>query len=229
MAKSKRGQIDFSANNNLVVAAHEIKSPLSLIRQLALTLDDKCIDPKQKKIINRIILSAEKSIRFTSNITKCANLTEEMFPLETVNAYQICDEVANELYPLYVNSGKKIEVIKKKKTELIVANRDLLRRILLGFGDNSLYYANNDTVEFSIRNRSSKNTIINLKDTGPSVSYDKNLLKHKSIRPESSGIGLVLAENFANFMNGKTGYIKHRNGMSYYVDLIKSEQLGLFV
>ena len=46
-------------------------------------------------------------------------------------------------------------------------------------------------------------------------------------RPQSSGLGLYIASQFADCMNGKIGFIRHRDGSTFYVDLQASRQLSL--
>ena len=215
--------IDF---NNLIFAAHELKSPSSLIRQLALSIDDDNLTLNQKKSLHRIVLSAEKSLRLTTGLTKAANLTPELFPLEPLNVYQICEEVAAELQPLYQARGKRISVKKSRISPLMIANKDLVYQILLGFADNSLYYSKNNNLEFEIKTCSDR-ILTSLRDYGPKIKLDKEETTWAQ-RPESSGIGLKIASYFANFMNGQIGSISHKNGMTFYVDLAKSQQMRLF-
>ena len=46
-------------------------------------------------------------------------------------------------------------------------------------------------------------------------------------RPSSSGLGLYVAGQFAEAMNGKIGATRHRDGVTFYVDTTASTQLSL--
>lgn len=214
----------------IVSAAHELKSPVALIRQLALSLDEiGDINDKQAEYLRRIVLTSERSLRLTENLTRAENLNSELFATEPVNVQQLCEEVANELFPLYQAYGRTIKVIKRRKAPLAVANRDLLRRILLGFGDNSLHYAGGSGVEFNLG--VVNNLVrIGLRDEGPTLvglGQEKHQTQQRYYRPESSGLGLIIAEQFADAMSGKLGTVRHKNGMTYYVEMLQSEQLCL--
>lgn len=52
--------------------------------------------------------------------------------------------------------------------------------------------------------------------------------KRKSIRtrPESSGLGIYVASQFAQAMDGEIGLIRHRDGLTFYVELPLSRQLS---
>jgi integral membrane sensor signal transduction histidine kinase len=46
-------------------------------------------------------------------------------------------------------------------------------------------------------------------------------------RPESSGLGIYVANQFARAMNGRIGLIRHRDGLTFYVEMPISRQLSL--
>jgi len=215
---------------DVVAAAHELKSPVALIRQLALNLKDldNLTESTRQDYISRIILTSERSLRLTSILTQSEKINEELFNTEPINIKQLCEDVAHELTPLYKAYGRKIMVKGRRSAPLVVANRDLLRRILLGFGDNALHYSNKEAV-FNLAHNANK-IRVGLRDFGPSLSginINNQIKQQRIYRPESSGLGLVIAKRFADAINGNIGTIRHRNGMTYYVDVIKSEQLCL--
>jgi K+-sensing histidine kinase KdpD len=121
---------------------------------------------------------------------------------------------------------------------LMVANRDLLRRIIMNFSDNALHYSEPGTVvHLQIQALKDSGMIrVGVRDFGPALSSDmwqslqKKLSKAPqaiSARPQSSGLGLYIASQFALAMNGQIGATRHRNGATFYVDLQASEQLSL--
>ena len=65
------------------MAAHELKTPLALIRQLALLLDDDLTSSADKtQIQQRIIRTSEQALQLTIDLANSANLTPSLFPLE---------------------------------------------------------------------------------------------------------------------------------------------------
>ena len=155
---------------DVVAAAHELKSPVALIRQLALNLKDldNLTESTRQDYISRIILTSERSLRLTSILTQSEKINEELFNTEPINIKQLCEDVAHELTPLYKAYGRKIMVKGRRSAPLVVANRDLLRRILLGFGDNALHYSNKEAV-FNLAHSANK-IRVGLRDFGPSLS-----------------------------------------------------------
>ncbi|HRN90331.1 MAG TPA: HAMP domain-containing sensor histidine kinase [Candidatus Saccharibacteria bacterium] len=231
-------QIDIGLSP-IIAAAHELKSPLALVRQLSLMLESgQANDIESKRMLRQISLTSERALRLTSDLTRAANLTDAMFQLEPINPQQLCEDIVHELTPLFSAHGRSVRLVTRKHPLLLVANRDLLRRIIMNFSDNALHYAGADSsVEIQIRTLNHGKTIrLGVRDFGPSLSSDMwRSLRSKlatapqavNARPLSSGLGLYIAGQFADAMNGRIGVTKHRDGATFYVDLFASHQLSL--
>lgn len=227
----------------LTAAAHELKAPLALVRQLALRLEDDLenehlSDSQKLKLLQQITLTSERALRLTSDLTKAARLDSMLFNLEPINPEQLCRDIVSELTPLFEAYGKSVSVVGRKHPLLLVANRDLLRRILLGFSDNALHYTQPGTaVHLQIKAFKKAGTIrIGVRDFGPALSSDmwhklqkklKTAPQAVHARPESSGLGLYIAHQFAEAMNGTIGAVRHKDGATFYVELQASSQLSL--
>lgn len=217
------------------VAAHELKSPLALIRQLSMIDSlDEYTTQEVLELFEKIYLTSEKALRLTTDLTKSERLKDGLFELEPINPLSICEEVANELTPLFKARGRRIEVARRRSAPLIVAHRDLLRRILLNFADNALNYAQTDEPVIISTSAASDGARVRLgvRDFGPGLP--SNLRQDLrsgptpiSRRPASSGLGIYLSHQFAEVMNGRVGAISHRDGASFYVECEGSAQLRL--
>lgn len=223
----------------LIAAAHELKAPLALVRQLALTLQDETLTKEQRsRMYDQIILTSERSLRLTTDLTKMARLDDALFQLEPINPEQICRDVASELRPLFEAHERSLEIKGRRHPLLLVANRDLLRRIVLHFSDNALHYSEPGTaVELQIKALKDAGMVrIGVRDYGPALSSamwrdlkDKLAKAPQTVhaRPESSGLGLHISSQFAEVMNGKIGAVRHRDGATFFVDLPASYQLSM--
>ncbi len=223
----------------LVAAAHELKAPLALIRQLSLGLELGLADVEHtQRIIKQIILTSERGLRLTRDLTRTTRLDDGLFALEPINSHQLCEEVAHELTPLFKARGRELRVATSRKQLLAVANRDLLRSILVNFSNNALEYA--DTLSPVMIKTSScgdgEQVRVGVRDYGPAVPTDvwhrmqRNLGVSPQMlqnRPSSSGLGLYIAGQFAEAMQGSIGATRHRDGATFYVDLLASRQLTL--
>jgi len=222
-----------------LAAAHELKSPLALIRQLSLELEAGECSPKEAEVIARqITLTAEKALRVTTGLTKTARLEDGLFTLEPLNPVSLCEDVVEELAPLYRAKGREIHVAKRSRPLLGLANKDLLRRVLLSFGDNALHYSEGKSpVIVSAAMHHQGNRIrLGVRDYGPAVpthAWDKlasslgERPQPMHDRPESSGLGIYVARQFAEAMSAEVGATRHRDGATFYIDISTSTQLRL--
>ncbi len=223
----------------IIAAAHELKAPLALTRQLALRLGDPSLsEVERERLTHRIVLTSERALRLTSDLTKAARLEDALFTLEPINPEQVCRDIVAELTPLFEAYGRSVSVRTRRHPLLLVANRDLLRRILLNFSDNALQYSEPGTaVQIQIQAfRKAGYVRLGVRDVGPAVSSDMWRRLQKTIatapqpvhaRPGSSGLGLYIAGQFADIMQGSIGAIRHRDGATFYIDLPASQQLSL--
>lgn len=220
-------------------AAHELKAPLALVRQLALRLENDALTETQRhRLLEQTILTSERALRLTGDLTKAARLEYALFELEPINPEQLCQDVAAELSALFEAYGRQLEVKTRRHPLLLVANRDLLRRILLNFSDNALHYSQpGSAVQLQVQALKKAGTIrVGVRDYGPALSSDMWRTLQKKLgtapqavhaRPESSGLGLYIAGQFAEAMNGTIGALRHKDGATFYIDLQASTQLSL--
>lgn len=225
--------------SDAAIIAHEVKAPLATIRQLALEIESGMSDPKDTAAIaEQIRLTSERSLRLAANLTKAQRLQAALFDTAPLNAYQLCQDVQYEMAPLYRANDKQLVLRRIRRVPPVIANHDLLRRVILNFADNALRYSDEKgVVELYIELLRSKGLLrIGVRDYGPALPpklweelqrIDGRRTEPVHARPDSSGIGLVLAHQFAAAMGGSIGAIRHRDGASFFVDVSVSKQLSL--
>lgn len=237
MAVREWSDADFGGLPSVLVAAHELKTPLSLIRQMALLLDDDLTSEADKKQIQqRIVQTSEQALQLTVDLANSANLTPSLFPLEPVNPLAICQQIAAETRFNAVLYGRKISWPQRgRNSRLVLANRTLLGRILANFLNNALKYTEDDS-EIKVSVKAVGGAVrLSVRDFGPMMSLreyrrlldEMDARKTVRTRPESSGLGIYVASQFARAMNGQIGLIRHRDGLTFYVDMPISRQLSL--
>jgi signal transduction histidine kinase len=222
--------------NGVFVAAHELKSPLILLRQLALSLDTE--DEKSlEKTKNRMIQVSERALRQVNDLTKISRLEDGLFALEPVSVRAVCDDVTRELRYLYRENHRDIFEKYTNKSRLVVANYDLLYSVIYNFCSNAMHYSDEGTkATISVRDKKGK-IEIQVRDFGPALPTKIwKEMKHGwvneptsiAMRPGSSGLGLFIASKFSRYMNGEVSAIRHKDGTSFTLILPVSKQAGLF-
>ena len=230
--------MESSGVNPITAAAHELKAPLALMRQLAFALETEEDPAARTRLLERMTLTADRALRLTTDITRAARLEDALFSLEPLNPEQICRDIVSELTPLFAAHDRAIAYASRRNPLLLVGNRELLRRILMNFSDNALHYtAPGTTVTLDITSHRSKGVVrIGVRDIGPAVparlwrslqGETPATPQPLAARPQSSGLGLMLARQFADVMHGRIGVTRHRDGATFYVELRASEQLRL--
>ncbi len=226
----------FGANSSAMIVAHELKGPLSLSRQLALSLDFEDSIVGAREIGRQIVATSERALRQVEDLTRIARLEDAMFEMEPVNPRIVCDEVVSELWRLFEFNRRELMINYRNKRKLVVANRQLLRSVVYNFCLNAMNYGGEELPSIvSIYEKGDK-IRIDVRDYGPTIPTKiwreiKNGFVKKPVdiamRPGSSGLGLYIAAKFANYMNSNFGLVRHRDGTSFYIDLPISGQLSL--
>ncbi|HEY0965425.1 MAG TPA: HAMP domain-containing sensor histidine kinase [Candidatus Saccharimonadales bacterium] len=212
------------------ILAHELKSPLALIRQLTFELESSELSLGERdELARQIRLTSERALRFASDIANTGRRQQELFNTAPLSSSVVCLQVVQEIQPLYKAHGRSFDFNKKSRDYLAVANPDLLHRILMNFADNALEYSDpssvvevyttllrkRDRVRFGVRDRTSLHGRKNAGAKPSQLPYDRH------------GLGLMIAQEFAGAFGGKIGTTRHRDGNSFYVDLMISKQLKL--
>ena len=226
----------FGANSSAIVVAHELKGPLSLSRQLALSLDYEDSLEGAREIGRQIVATSERALRQVEDLTRVARLEDAMFEMEPVNPRIVCDEVVSELWRMFRFNRRELLIDYRNKRKLVVANRQLLRSVVYNFCLNAMNYGGEELPSLvAIRDKGDK-VRIDVRDYGPTVptkvwrEIKDGIVKKPvdiAMRPGSSGLGLYIAAKFANYMRGDFGLVRHRDGTSFYIDLPVSGQLSL--
>jgi len=218
-----------------VVVAHELKAPLSLVRQLALSLDFEEDMQGVREVGRQIVATSERALQQVNDLTRIARLEDAMFEMEPVNPRVICDEVVGELWRLFEFNRRELRIKYRNKRRLVVANPQLLHSVVYNFCLNAMNYGGEELPsEITVLDRANKIRIA-VRDYGPAVPTKiwreiKDGFVNKPVatpmRPGSSGLGLYIASKFANYMGSDFGLIRHRDGTSFYIDLPVSGQLS---
>ncbi len=221
--------------NGILLAAHELKAPLSVLRQLAFSLE---LDTSANEHIRSEMISvSDRAIKQVNDLTKISRLEDGLFELEPVSVRAVCDDVSRELSYLFRHNQRNLCIKYSNRSKLVIANHDLLYSVIYNFLLNAVHYSGIETKSELIVKEKSGLIRIMVRDYGPALPMDiwremkcGWIKKPTSIamRPGSSGLGLYIASKFSHYMNANVGAIRHRDGTSFFVDLPVSRQVRLF-
>lgn len=220
--------------DGVLAAAHELKAPLAVLRQLALSLGELSVE--DERLRGDMVRVSERAIKQVNDLAKIRRLEDGLFEMEPVAVRPVCDEVVNELKYLFREEGSEVQVRYSGRARLAVANRELLKSVIYNFVVNALHYAEEGSCsELSVRDAEGK-VRVEVRDFGPALPTDvwremRDGYVEKptaiAMRPGSSGLGLYIASKFARYMRAEVGAVRHKDGTSFYVALPTSRQLSM--
>lgn len=223
--------------NGILVAAHDLKAPLSLLRQLALSMELAPDQTARTRIQAQMVSVSDRALRQLNDLAKIARLEDGLFNTEPISIRGLCEEVYRELDPLFRFETRQLERRYRNHSRLVVANRELLHSILYNLCTNAIRYSYQDTVSSLAIADAHGKIRVSVRDFGPALpskiwqSLRKEGLSQPvavPMRPNSSGLGLYIASQFAKYMHANFGAVRHRDGTSFFVELPVSKQISLF-
>ena len=221
---------------SIAVAAHELKAPLALIRQMSLLIEDGQLSLAEARLMQRrLTLTAERSLALVQDLARTVNVQPTLFPLEPVNPLALLTQLAHQSRDMLRLYDRRVTWPRTGKKRLVVANPLLLGRIMMNFLDNAMRYSEaGAAIRVTVRQAGTM-VRLGVRDFGPMMSLAEyrqlvdEMTTRKSVRtrPDSSGLGVYIAATFARAMGGQVGLIRHRDGLTFYVDVPLSEQMSL--
>ena len=221
--------------DGILVAAHELKAPLAVLRQLALSFGE--MNEEGETIRSEMVQVSERAIKQVNDLAKIRRLEDGLFKMEPVSIREVCDAVSNELSMLFRFNNRNLYIKYSNRSRLVTANRELLYSVIYNFLLNAMHYSSQETQSELIVKESGGKIKVLVRDYGPALPVEvwremkRGWLKKPTsiaMRPGSSGLGLYIASKFSKYMNAEVGAIRHRDGTSFYVDLLISKQMSLF-
>lgn len=217
----------------LSILAHELKTPLVVIRQLALTLDLATNELQKQQLQSDLVSVSERALRQITDLSRLSHLNYELFPLEPLSIRAICNDVLRDLRPLQSAQHRFIQPSYKNRRPLVIANQQLLYSMIYNFCANAVYYSEDHSTARLSLSEHQEHMKIQIRDFGPALpsSIWKLLKSHNlkaplniPMRPGSSGLGLFIASIFATHLGTEINVIRHRDGTSFYFYLPLSKQ-----
>jgi len=186
LASGFRVQREFTAD-----AAHELRTPLSILRTRLDTLDDRQI----AKTFDRDIASMT---RIVSQLLDIAELDAfEIEPGEKADLHEACAEIAAFLAPLALKEGKEIALLGSNGPVWVKGNTEMIKRAIRNLGENAIKHTPaKTTVEFVVTDEG----VVSVRDSGPGIADDDRALifrrfwRRNRNEPGNTGLGLPIVQ-----------------------------------
>jgi signal transduction histidine kinase len=189
-----RLQREFTAD-----AAHELRTPLSILRTRVETLDNP-------SIATALLQDIEAMSRVVGQLLDIAEL--EAFaidPAEVADLQAVAAEVAGFIAPLALEQGREIALLGVTTPVFVKGNAEMIKRAIRNLAENAIRHAPKDTVvEFVVE----EGGTVTVQDRGPGISdEERELIFHRFWRRDrnsqgSSGLGLSIVQRIAELHGG---------------------------
>jgi K+-sensing histidine kinase KdpD len=243
---NKPGEQPLLGGESAVVAAaaHELKSPLTLITYIAQILSDESLNlsnQERLQYIQRLKIVSQRSLRLIQHLTVSYRLEDAQsnfrFNLGPVNAREVCEAVLHELTPYAREYNQHLQLATNSRAQLVVANRDILYDVVVNLVDNAIRH-NESGSEVAVQTNYRSGLLrLAVHDNGAAISQ-RELLRLRSTlgrgpqpfagHAGTSGLGLYIVSQLTGAMGGALGMGRAKQGTTFFIDLARSKQLGLW-
>jgi signal transduction histidine kinase len=208
-----RIQRDFTAD-----AAHELRTPLSILRTRLDLLEDK-------QTGQALLQDVEGMAHIISQLLDIAELDAFVVdPGEKADLQAVAAEIAEFVAPLALAQGKDIALLGATEPVWVKGNPEMLGRAIRNLAENAINHTPPGTaVEFVVE----KNGTVSVLDHGPGIAEDeRNLIFQRFWRrdrrkPGSTGLGLSIVQRIAELHSATITFGNRRpNGARFSLRFI---------
>ena len=214
-----RIQREFTAD-----AAHELRTPLSILRARVDTLEDQRI----AKALHHDIEAMSRIVGQLLDIAELDAFTID--PLELADARGVCVEVAEFIAPLALEQGREIALLGVSRPVWVKGNAEMMKRAVRNLAENAIKHAPPDTaVEFVVE----ENGTVRVRDRGPGISdEERELIFRRFWRRDrsqhgSTGLGLSIVQRIVE-LHDATITVENRTsgGAQFSIHFVAAEKTG---
>jgi signal transduction histidine kinase len=196
-----RLQREFTAD-----AAHELRTPLSILRTRVETLDD----PRVASALRQDIESMSRVVGQLLDIAELEAFAID--PAEVADLQAAAAEVAGFIAPLALEQGREIALLGASEPVLVKGNVEMIKRAIRNLAENAIRHTPKDTVvEFVVE----ESGTVTVQDRGRGIlPEERDLIFRRFWRSDrnsqgSSGLGLSIVQRIAE-LHGASIEVENR-------------------
>jgi signal transduction histidine kinase len=212
-----RIQREFTAD-----AAHELRTPLSILRTRVDTLENQ-------RIADALHQDIEAMSRVVGQLLDIAELDAfTIDPGELADARGVCFEVAEFIAPLALEQGREIALLASNAPVWVKGNAEMMQRAVRNLAENAIKHAPPDTVvEFVVE----EDGTVRVRDQGPGIpEEERDLIFRRFWRRDRSqqggtGLGLSIVQRIVE-LHGATITVENRygGGAEFSIHFVAADQ-----
>ncbi|HVI69314.1 MAG TPA: HAMP domain-containing sensor histidine kinase [Magnetospirillaceae bacterium] len=228
----------------IAAAAHELKTPLTLITYISQILGDDSLDlsdEDRKHYLQRLQLVSKRTLRLLQHMTMSYRLESQSqmafrFDLEPVNMHEVCEAALHEMTPYAQAYNQKLELLHPGRSPVVVAHREVLFDVVVNLVDNAIRHNQPGAAVKVTSHVRGPQVRLQVHDSGGGMSTKtlRQLRSNLGALPQpfeghagTSGLGLYIVQQLVGAMGGTLGLGRAREGTTFFVDILRSQQLRL--
>ncbi|MBZ9607493.1 HAMP domain-containing histidine kinase [Clostridium estertheticum] len=207
--------IEGAKKEQISALAHDLKTPLTIIKGNAELLSDSTLDKEQREYIDYISKNTRQIDQYIKTLIDISNSEKTLFlQLERIDFENFIGTIHEQLEAIANTKGLKVEFTKSDVPRSIMIDKSLLQRAIMNVISNAVDYSpNNGKIYFDVKSMDNKIRFITT-DSGKGFSKGdiksatKQFYMGDCSRASKShyGIGLHITQSFVN-LHGGTIYI----------------------
>jgi PAS domain S-box-containing protein len=224
-------RLDQVRSDLVAIVSHELRTPLTGALGAAQTLQGRYDDlPEAQRLmlVSMIVEQSQRLEKVLDQILLTSQIDENVFDahVQSFDCTEVLDAVVRG-----VSSDDQPRIVVEAKTGLVVrADLDRLRQVVANLVDNALKYSRGPVrLAATIREITVRITV---SDDGPGIPEpDRDRVFEKFFRLDpaqrsgvgGTGLGLYVARELTQRMDGRIGLLPRGRGTTFFVDLPRAE------
>jgi two-component system phosphate regulon sensor histidine kinase PhoR len=205
---TEQKRIDDAQRQFVANASHEMRTPIAAIKGLLELLEDGAKDDPRVRddFIGTMQLEIDRLGRLVADLLTLAQLEAGTFELnlEPESAESLLGRVWGVMRALADRAGVELAVELPEGDLMVMADRDRIVQVLLGFADNALKHsARGDRIALRVRKRVAS-AVLEVADQGPGIAeedveriFDRFFRAEEERSSRGAGLGLAIAKEIA--------------------------------
>ena len=191
--------------------AHDIKTPLTIIKGNAELMSDSTLDSEQQEYVDYISKSTRQIDQYIKTLINISNSEKALFlQLESIDSGNFINTIHDQLEAISNIKGLKVEFTKIDVPTEIIIDEELLKRAIMNVISNAVYYSPyNGKIYFEVKSLDNKINFITTDSgkgfTNEDIKYATKQFYMGDCSRASKihfGMGLYITQAFVNLHGG---------------------------
>lgn len=224
-------RLDQLRSDLVAIVSHELRTPLTGALGAAQTLQgryDELSDERRRTLVAMIVEQSQRLASVLDQILLASQIEKSVFDPEirAVDCAEVLDAVLSGVVP----DDRRRVVVDACAGAVVRADRERLRQVIANLVDNALKYSDGAIrVAVIVRELAVRITV---SDEGPGIpdtDHDRVFEKFFRLDPAQragvggTGLGLYIARELTQRMQGRIGFLPSERGTAIFVDVPRAE------